>query len=159
MGQGPRGGSVFSFAHAVAESGQSGFLAHLSAPDTVDFTLDFVPGEAQLVTLSMVNRIAITIEDRNGSLRAGQSGVFSHFLQWNSGGTVTDLATGRAACGLHESSVSGYSYLKGIVSAPCPLAPPGGNPAAVPEPRAWGLLIGGFAVAGWRLRRARRQAA
>ncbi len=81
-----------------------------------------------------------------GGAEPGDSGGgacdMSHSVYWGGVDHVTDL-NGNVLSGVGVNSASGFDYSQSYF----------GQPAAVPEPSAWALLIGGLGLAGGALRR------
>ena len=129
-------------------------------PETIDFALNFILGEAQSFDINMLLSVVGNMNDRDGTVFGRQEIEGGFELTWADGGTLTDALTGQAVCGASSSSDSGFNYLRGIASSPCDVGGGGdggggGTGGGVPEPASWALMILGFGVSGGLLRRRR----
>jgi len=146
-GDGIAGGSITDDYNFFANSKGHTDFESLRLPSMVDFDMDFSVGDTKEFDLSISAFFQmINLNDNSGT----PTNTYSLAMDFLSGGTLTDVATGKAACGITASSASGFDYLAGIDVGACGID--GGGGGSVPEPASWALMLGGFGLVGGTLR-------
>lgn len=155
-GEGIRDGSITDDYRFFADSSGHSPFTSLELPWRVSFDMDFTLGETKEFDLTLSAFLQMI------NLNDGFGDPFNRYslaMRFLSGGTLTDAATGNAACGITASSASGFDYLAGIDIGACQVGGGGGSGGTgdVPEPASWALMLGGFGLVGGSLRRAARR--
>lgn len=153
-GDGIASGLIFREFNFFADSHGHTASGSLELPPEVNFDLDFTVGEVKEFDLSLSAFIQmINLNDSFGT----PFNYHTLVMNFLSGGTLTDIATGKPACGISAASASGFNYLAGIDIGACQVdGGGGGGTSGVPEPASWALMLGGFGLVGGVLRSGRR---
>jgi hypothetical protein len=155
-GDGITGGSITDEYNFFANSHGHTDSESLNLPSFIDFDLDFSVGETKEFDLSLSAFFQmLNLNDPFGT----PFNSYSLAMDFLSGGTLTDVATGKAACGISATSASGFNYLAGIDIGACQVDGGGGDGGSdVPEPASWAMMLGGFGLIGGAMRTHRKAA-